>query len=115
MAVEVRESSDVDHTLGGNWVVWSAGLIVGLGLFLVGVGQSPQTGGFLLMIASGLLAGLSYTQVMLRLPVVTHRFTLSLLLTLLVTSVLLVGMLMYGMALPTPSPTTDVRLVPPTG
>src|SRR5919199_3412874 len=119
MAVDVRsrmkaraEEAEVDRTLGGNLFVWLGGLALGLGLFLVGLSLAPQMGGFLLMAASGVLAGLSYTEVMLRMPTVTHRFTLSLLLTLIVLAVIVAGALAFANSLPTPAQNPDVKLLP---
>ena len=120
MAIDVRaqsraEEAEVDRTLGGNLMAWLAGLVLGLGLFLLGLSQSPQIGGFLLMAASGILAGASYAQVMLRMPTVTHRFALSLLLTLVVAAVIIVGAMMYSASLPTPAHNPDVNLLPAQG
>jgi hypothetical protein len=124
MALDVRahaaadpraEEAEVDRTLGGNMFVWLAGLVLGLGLFLLGVSQAPQTGGFLLMIASGLLAGVSYAELMLRMPAVTHRFTLSVVLTLVVLAVVVVGALLFSQSLPTPTPNPDINLLPAQG
>jgi hypothetical protein len=120
MAVDVRsraraEEAEVDRTLGGNVFVWLAGLALGLGLFLVGVSMAPQTGGFLLMAASGVLAGLSYAEVMLRMPTMTHRFTVSLLLTVIVLAVIVAGALAFAHSLATPPQNPDVKLLPPQG
>src|SRR5919199_1556397 len=122
MAVDVRsrmkaraEEAEVDRTLGGNLFVWLGGLVLGLGLFLLGVSMAPQTGGFLLMAASGVLAGLSYTEVMLRMPTMTHRFTLSLLLTLVVLAVVVSGALVYANSLPVRAQNPDVNLLPAQG
>jgi hypothetical protein len=120
MAVDVRsqaraEEAEVDRTLGGNVFVWLGGLALGLGLFLVSVSMAPGTGGFLLMAASGVLAGLSYAEVMLRMPTMTHRFTLSLLLTLVVLAVIVAGALAFANALPTPAQNPDVNLLPAQG
>ena len=86
-----------------------------LGLFLAGVSMAPRTGGFLLMAASGVLAGLSYTELMLRMPTVTHRFTLSLLLTLIVLAVVVTGALLFAHSLPTPAHNPDMNLLPTQG
>ena len=120
MAVDVpsqarAEEAEVDRTLGGNVFVWLVGLAVGLGLFLVGVNMAPHTAGFLVMAASGILAGLSYAEVMLRMPSVTHRFTLSLLLTVVVLAVVVGGALAYANSLPTPAQNPDVNLLPASG
>ena len=120
MAMDVRtqpraEEAEVDRTLGGNLLVWLAGLALGLGLFLLGLGLAPQTGGFVLMAASGVLAGVSYAELMLRMPTMTHRFTLSLLLTLLVATVIVLGALAYANSLPTPPQNPDVMLQPARG
>ena len=109
------EEVEVDRTLGGNIFLWLGGLVVGLGLFLAGVSMAPQTGGFLLMAASGVLAGLSYTELMLRMPTVTHRFALSLLLTLIVLGVVVAGALVFANSLPTPPQNPDVKLLPAQG
>jgi hypothetical protein len=116
MAVNVHsETREVDRTLGGNVFVWLAGLALGLGLFLAGVSMAPSTGGFLLMAASGVLAGLSYTEVMLRMPTMTHRFALSLLLTLVVLAVVVTGALVFANSLPVPAQNPDVNLLPAQG
>jgi hypothetical protein len=109
------EQAEVDRTLGGNVFMWLAGLVVGLGLFLAGVSMAPSTGGFLLMAASGVLAGLSYTELMLRMPTVTHRFALSMLLTLVVLAVIAIGALVFANSLPVPPQNPDVNLLPPSG
>jgi hypothetical protein len=109
------EEVEVDRTLGGNLAVWLGGLVLGLALFLLGVSLAPSTGGFLLMAASGVLAGLSYTEVMLRMPTVTHRFALSLLLTLVVLAVVVSGALIFANSLATPPQNPDVNLLPPQG
>jgi hypothetical protein len=120
MAVDIHsqapaEEAEVDRTLGGNLFVWLGGLALGLGLFLVAVSMAPQTGGFVLMAVSGVLAGLSYTELMLRMPTVTHRFTLSLLLTLIVLAVIVAGALVFANSLPTPAQNPDVNLLPAQG
>ena len=109
------EQAEVNRTLGGNVFLWLGGLVVGLGLFLAAVSMAPQTGGFVLMAASGVLAGLSYTELMLRMPTVTHRFTLSLLLTLVVLAVIVAGALVFANSLPTPPQNPDVNLLPAQG
>jgi len=109
------EQVEVDRTLGGNLFLWLGGLVVGLGLFLAGVSMAPNTGGFLLMAASGILAGLSYTELMLRMPTVTHRFALSLLLTLIVAAVIVGGALAFANSLPVPTQNPDVNLLPAQG
>jgi hypothetical protein len=109
------EEDEVNRTLGGNVFLWLGGLVVGLGLFLASVSMAPQTGGFVLMAASGVIAGLSYTELMLRMPSVTHRFTLSLLLTLIVLGVIVAGAVVFANSLPTPPQNPDVNLLPASG
>lgn len=109
------ERVEVDRTLGGNVFLWLGGLVVGLGLFLAAVSMAPQTSGFLLMAASGVLAGLSYTELMLRMPTVTHRFTLSVLLTLIVLAVIVGGALVFANSLPVRPQNPDVNLLPAQG
>jgi hypothetical protein len=102
-----------DARLGGNVVVWVAVVLVGLGLFAAGLRLAPGTSGFLLMIAGGLVMGPGYAELLLRLPSMTHRFSVSLLLAL-VCSALLVGVPSRSAANEQPlTPNPDALLQPP--
>ena len=118
MAIDVR-ARDAGHAedrgLGGGLLVWVVLLIISLPFLFIGLQLAPQTGGWLLVAASGILAGLSYTETMLRLPSITHRFGLSLLVLLVVSAVVLGGLLLFAQSLPSPSPNPDVLLQPPAG
>ena len=109
----MREDLLDDVRLGGSLPFW---VVVGLiGMVLVGWGviEAPATTGFLLLIAGGLLLGISYGQLLLRMPSLTGRASIGALFALFMT-LLLVGVVAFAAArAPTPEPDPSALLAPP--
>ncbi|MBV9131535.1 MAG: hypothetical protein JO318_02495, partial [Chloroflexi bacterium] len=71
------------------------------------------TGGFLLLALGGIMAGVGFTQIMMRLPYLTNGFMRSVLIVL-VAAVILCGIaLLYNFTLDVPNAPQDVMFKPP--
>jgi hypothetical protein len=113
MAVEVEHVRDEERMLGGDVVWWIVLLVFSLPMVLLGVAKAPDLGGFVLMIVGGILAGVAFAQVMLRLPYFTHRLFASFVILTVVTLVVIGIAFLFGMALPVPTAPPDVMYKPP--
>ncbi len=114
MAVDTRLQSP-ERRATGSWPFWLILFVVGCFGICAGVALSPGTGGFLLLLASGILTGVSYGALMMYLPSFSHRVWTSLVLAGI--ALLAVG----GIALatsrtsPTPPLNSEVLLTPQQG
>jgi formate-dependent nitrite reductase membrane component NrfD len=61
----------------------------------------------------GIAAGVSFTQVAMRLPYLTSRFTLSVLIVVVAATIIGLVALLFNMTLPVPSAPPDVMYKPP--
>jgi hypothetical protein len=118
MAVDARPI-EVDNVLheerffGGDIVWWVLLLIVSIPVLLLGLYQWPQFGGYLLVVIGGIAAGIGFAQIILRLPYLTKRFALSVLIVLILTAVIGVIGQVYSTSLPVATPPADVMYKPP--
>jgi hypothetical protein len=119
MAVEaeqpivVEKVRDEERFFGGDIVWWALLLVCAVPVILFGLSRAPELGGFLLMIVGGVLGGVAFAQVMLRMPYFTRGFVTSMLIVL-VASIVIAGIaLLYNMTLPVPTAPPDVMYKPP--
>lgn len=111
--VEVERVSDEERLLGGDLVWWAVLLLVSLPVVMYGISQAPTTGGFLVMSLGGILGGVSFTQVVLRLPYLTHRLIGSFLILILVAAVFMGLAFLWSLTLPVPTASPDTLYKPP--
>jgi len=110
---EVGRGRDEERFFGGDIGWWALLLLVSIPLMLWGLSRTPGTSGCLLLSLGGVLAGVGFAQVMLRLPYFTNGFVKSLLIVL-VASVVIAGVaLLYSMTLSVPDAPPDVLYKPP--
>ena len=111
MAVDTRLQSE-ERRASGAWPFWLILFAIGCFGVCAGVVLSPGTGGFVLLLASGILAGVSYGALMMYLPSATHRVWTSLALAALV--LLAVGGIAFASSRtsPTPAPNPEFLLTP---
>ena len=111
--IQVDNVKDEERFFGGDIVWWVLLLVVSIPIILIGLAYSPATGGFLALSLGGVLAGVAFAQVMLRLPYFTNGFVRSFLIVL-VASVIIAGIaLLYNFSLPVPDAPPDVMYKPP--
>ena len=111
MAIDSRLQS-TERRGTGAWPFWLILFVAGCAGMCAGIVLSPGTGGFLLLLASGILAGVSYGALMAYLPSLTSRVWTSLLVAALVL-LLLVGLAFAtSRAAPMPSGSSDLFLTP---
>ncbi|HTD77539.1 MAG TPA: hypothetical protein VK898_07880 [Chloroflexota bacterium] len=119
MAVEaeqpiiIEKVRDEERFFGGDIVWWALLLVCSVPVVLFGLGLAPDLGGFLLMIVGGVLGGVAFAQVMLRMPYFTSGFVKSMLIVLLASVVIAGVALLYNMTLPVPTAPPDVLYKPP--
>lgn len=119
MAVEAEQPITIDKVrdeerfFGGDIVWWVLLLVCSVPVVLFGLGLAPDLGGFLLMIVGGVLGGVAFAQVMLRMPYFTSGFVKSMLIVLLASVVIAGVALLYNMTLPVPTAPPDVLYKPP--
>lgn len=111
--IEVENVKDEERFFGGDIVWWVLLLIVSIPIILIGLGYSPDTGGFLALSLGGILGGVGFAQVMLRLPYFTNGFVRSFLIVFIAAVVISGIALVYSMSLPVPDARPDVMYKPP--
>jgi hypothetical protein len=111
--IEVEDVLDEQRFFGGDIVWWTLLLIVSVPIILLGLSRSPETIGFLILSVGGILAGLAFTQVMLRLPYITRGFAISMLIVFLVAAVITGATFLFSQSLPIPTPPPDVMYKAP--
>lgn len=111
--LEVERVSDEERLLGGELVWWIVLLLLSLPIVLYGLAQAPSTGGFLLMSLGGILGGVSFTFVIVRLPYLTHRLIASFLILILVAAIFMGVAFIFSLALPVQQPSLDTTFKPP--
>jgi len=110
MATQVRQREDAPF--GGNLLLWIALIVLGLALLAVGVDAEPDMVGFLVMIAGGLVLGVSYAELISRLPMATHRYGLSIVLAVVALAIVVGILMLNANALPVPAQNPDALLMP---
>jgi hypothetical protein len=115
MAVEaeVERVADEERLLGGELVWWIVLLLLSLPVLLYGLTQAPTVGGFLLMTVGGILAGVSFTLIMVRLPYLIGRLIASFLIFIVVAAIFMGVAFVWSMSLPVPTPSQDTTFKPP--
>src|SRR5215510_10007608 len=119
MAVDTRPVLDVndvrneERQFGGDIVWWVLLLIVSVPIMLLGLGQSPQIHGWVILIIGGIAAGIAFAQIILRLPYLTNGFVRSVLIVVLVSAVIAGVAWLFSLTLPAPTPPLDVMYKPP--
>lgn len=110
--IEVENVRDEERFFGGDIVWWALLLVVSVPIILYGLTQAPTVFGFFVMSIGGVLAGIAFAQVMLRMPYLTHGFVRSLL--IVVVGAVVVGgiALAYNSTLPVPTAPPDVLYKP---
>jgi hypothetical protein len=111
--IEVDNVSDEQRFFGGDPVWWLLLLLVSVPVMLYGLSQAPQISGFVFLSIGGILAGVAFTQLMMRLPYVTRRFAMSLLIVVVVSAVIGGIAMAYSATLPVPSARPDTMYKPP--
>ena len=111
--VELASVRDEERLFGGDIVWWAMLLLVSIPILLLGLAQVPDTSGFLLLSLGGVLAGVGFAQITLRLPYLTNGFVKSMLIVFFASLVIAGIALMYNMTLPVPSAPPDVMYKPP--
>jgi|ERR1051326_5450135 asparagine N-glycosylation enzyme membrane subunit Stt3 len=111
--IEVERVRDEERFFGGDIVWWTLLLIVSIPIILLGLSQTPDTGGFLALAVGGVLAGIGFAQVMLRMPYFTNGFVRTFLIVLVVSAVIAGVALVFNMTLPVPEARPDVMYKPP--
>jgi hypothetical protein len=111
--IEVRNVREEERFFGGDIVWWTLLLIVSVPIMLYGLSLAPQILGFLILSIGGILAGVGFAQVMLRLPYVINGFVVSMLIVLVVSAVIAGVAFMYSLTLPVPTPPPDVMFKAP--
>ena len=114
MAVDARLQT-TERRGTSAWPFWLILFAAGCAGICAGVILSPGTGGFLLLLASGILAGVSYGALMMYLPSFTHRIWTSLVLAGIV--LVVVGGIAFATSRtsPAPPPNPEILLSPQKG
>ena len=111
--IEVEKVEEEERFFGGDIVWWALLLLVSIPVLLLGLALSPDTSGFLVLCLGGILAGVGFAQVMLRMPYITHGFVRTLLIVLVGMLVITGIALLYNMTLNVPTAPPDVLYKPP--
>src|SRR5262245_18162607 len=97
---------------GGSLLPWIAIIALGFAVLAACIDDMPDGVGLFAMIGGGLLVGVSYAELISRLPNVTHRYGLSLALALVVVVVMVAVLVVNANGLPTPQQDPDAMLTP---
>jgi hypothetical protein len=111
--LDVQNVRDEERFFGGDIVWWALLLLISVPVLLWGLANIPDTGGFLLLALGGILAGVAFAQVMLRLPYWTNGFIKSLLIVFVAALVICGIALLFNFTLDVPSAPPDVMYKPP--
>ena len=107
---QVRQREDAPF--GGSLPLWIALTILGLGLLAVGLDGAPDMAGFLVMIVGGLILGVSYAEIISRLPMATHRYRVSIVLAVVVMAIVVAVLMLNASTLPVLPANPDSLLLP---
>jgi hypothetical protein len=111
--IAIDKVRDEERFFGGDIVWWALLLVCSVPVILFGLGLAPDLGGFLLMIVGGVLGGVAFAQVMLRMPYFTRGFVKSILIVLVASLVIAGVAFVYSTTLPVPTAPPDVMYKPP--
>ncbi len=112
--MEIERVRDEERLFGGDIVWWLLLLIVSVPVVLWGLAQTPQTIGFVLLCVGAIAAGVAFAQIAMRLPYLTNRFLLSVLIVVVAAAVIGLLALLFNMTLAVPTASPDVMYKPPT-
>jgi hypothetical protein len=111
--LEVEKVQDEERFFGGDIVWWCLLLLVSIPVLLRGLESIPDTGGFVILSIGGIMLGVAFTQIVMRLPYLTNSFTKSVVIVLAAMLIIGVIALLFSMTLPVPEATQDVMFKPP--
>jgi hypothetical protein len=111
--IEVDNVRDEERLFGGDIVWWLLLLLVSVPIMLYGLAQAPQIIGFFMLAIGGILAGIAFAQVALRLPYLTNRFIGSLLIVIFVSAIIGGIAMVYSATLPVQQARPDTLYKPP--
>jgi len=111
--IQVEKVRDEERFFGGDIVWWVLLLVVSIPIMLLGLAQAPTVGGFVILGVGGVLGGVAFAQVMLRMPYFTKGFATSVLIVLAASIVIAGVALLYSLTLPVPTAPPDVMYKPP--
>lgn len=111
--VEVERVRDEERLFGGDIVWWVLLLVISVPIMLWGLARIPETAGFVFLGFGGVSAGIAFAQIALRLPYLTNRFVLSIVIAGGVLLVIGIAALLFNMTLPVPTAPPDVMYKPP--
>jgi hypothetical protein len=111
--IEVDNVRDEERFFGGDIVWWCLLLLVSIPVILRGLSSIPDTGGFVFLSIGGIMAGIAFAQIVMRMPYLTNGFVRSLLIVFAVMLVIGVIALGFSMTLPVTDAPPDVMYKPP--
>jgi hypothetical protein len=111
--IQVDKVEDEERFFGGDIAWWVLLLVISVPLVLYGLAQAPDVFGFLVLSVGGVLAGIAFAQIVLRMPYLTKGFMRSVLVILAVSAVVCGIALVYSMTLQVPTAPPDVLYKPP--
>lgn len=109
----VERVDDEERRLGGELVWWVVLLVLSLPVLLYGLSQAPTVGGFLLLALGGILGGLSFTMIIVRLPYLTHRLVGSFVILIVLAAIIMGAAFIWSTSLPVPQASQDTMFKPP--
>src|SRR5579872_6283931 len=80
--IEIENVRDEERFFGGDIVWWTLLLVISIPVLLLGLALSPDTLGFLVLSIGGIMAGVGFAQVILRMPYWTNGFVKSVLIAI---------------------------------
>jgi hypothetical protein len=111
--LEVENVRDEERFFGGDIVWWTLLLLISIPVLLVGLSRIPETLGFLVLSVGGIMAGVGFAQVILRMPYLTNGFVKSVLIAVVAMVVIGGIALAYNATLPVSTAPPDVLYKPP--
>jgi hypothetical protein len=111
--IEVESVRDEERFFGGDIVWWALLLLVSIPVILGSLSLIPDTIGFLILSLGGIMAGVGFAQVILRMPYLTNGFVKSMLIAIVATLVICGIALAYNATLPVAIAPPDVMYKPP--
>jgi len=111
--IEVENVRDEERFFGGDIVWWCLLLLVSVPVLLLALSKIPDTLGFFLLAIGGIMAGLCFAQVVMRLPYFTNGFMKSVFIGVVVLLVIGGIDLVFSNNIQVPYAPPDVMYKPP--
>ncbi len=111
--IEVESVRDEERFFGGDIVWWCLLLLVSIPVLLGSVSLIPSTGGFLLLALGGIMAGVGFTQIVMRLPYFGNGFAKSMIIVFIAALILCGIWLWFNSSLDVPQAPLDTTFKPP--